>query len=178
MRIPRTICIPCQRMRLFPAQPPPNRLQISARPCGVHTNTDELRRHVRSVLFARAKKDSEQGSDRRLSGRGSGVRANPARYLGCHINEKLTFRPDGHENAMTNSSNGRTETLWMNLRYCDQLSLRQDRAKPTLLQTSPKYGPSHRGDCGLLPRASEESSVLVRFCVDRIHLRVAVGVNF
>jgi len=33
-------------MRLFPAQPPPNRLQISVRSCGNHTNTDVCVRHA------------------------------------------------------------------------------------------------------------------------------------
>jgi hypothetical protein len=34
---------PCQRIRLFSAQPPPHRLQISARLCEAHNNTDAYR---------------------------------------------------------------------------------------------------------------------------------------
>src|SRR5213596_1798436 len=33
-------------MRLFPAQPPPNRLQISVRSCEIHTNTDACVRRL------------------------------------------------------------------------------------------------------------------------------------
>src|SRR5690349_21139550 len=35
-------------MRLFPAQPPPNRLQISARSCECHTNTDAYKSEAES----------------------------------------------------------------------------------------------------------------------------------
>src|SRR3981081_817760 len=36
-------------MRLFPAQPPPNRLQISARSCEFHTSTDTSERRSRQI---------------------------------------------------------------------------------------------------------------------------------
>ncbi len=38
------ICTLCQRMRLFPAQPPPNRLQICVRSCEIYPNTDTCKR--------------------------------------------------------------------------------------------------------------------------------------
>src|SRR5258708_40088105 len=44
-------------MRLFPAQPPPNRLQISVRSCEFHTNTDAPKRRT-TILEPLAAADS------------------------------------------------------------------------------------------------------------------------
>src|SRR5260370_23272372 len=38
-------------MGLFPAQPPPNRLQISARSCEFHTNTDMRKKAIAAFLI-------------------------------------------------------------------------------------------------------------------------------
>jgi arthrofactin-type cyclic lipopeptide synthetase C len=49
-------------MRLFPAQPPPNRLQISVHSCGLYTNTDAQRRE-RAFIGSLTILDSEPPTD-------------------------------------------------------------------------------------------------------------------
>src|SRR5258705_7236815 len=53
-------------MRLFPAQPPPNRLQISARSCEFHTNTD-VRWRRNSIPRKRAARRSNDSQPQTIS---------------------------------------------------------------------------------------------------------------
>jgi hypothetical protein len=74
-------------MRLFPAQPPPNRLQISVRSCEFHTNTDALLRHAlwrhRSAFPLNASYVEQ------------GIAADVKELALTHISEKPTFGPHG-----------------------------------------------------------------------------------